>query len=54
MTIAQGPGEPQWLDRARAGYYRRRHWRRQVEVRISMSPAGMAFLARCAQIGRRP
>lgn len=50
---AFGPGEPRWLERSREGYYRRREWLRQTEVRISMSDAGMAFLARVKQIGRR-
>jgi hypothetical protein len=49
-TIRSGP-EPMDIMKARTRYYQHRALRRQLEVRISMSESGLAFLGRVKQAG---
>lgn len=50
---SHGPGEPEAFRLIRAAYWERRAWLEQLEGRIQMTDAGLAWLARVKRIGRR-
>lgn len=50
---AFGPQEPKGFEKIREQYHQSRHRTEKLETRIAMSDAGLAWVARVKQVGRR-
>lgn len=53
LTTIKGAPEPPSIVKARNLYYQHREPRRQLEVRLSMTDGGLAFLHRTKNLGHR-